>query len=621
MTKRKLLSLILALVFLLTSIPMNISQATTYPVEGVTLELVHFRKSPVSSTANLVNGCETIQKGEKVLVECESDGFLLLKYNGYYGFAPMSSIHIGALPTSTPAVQKTPQPAPSSLRFYADVYSGVTLEKIYFRQNAEAASTPRVVGCETIASGKEIYVLGRNGDFYYISYKGYYGYARMQDIRVYGVAKTTPQPTTAAKPTATAKPTTAPTKTPTPTKAPSGLTYYADQYIGKTKEKVYFRQNPASATTPRVVGCEAIASGKEVTVLGINGNFYYISYKGYYGYARKQDIRVLGKVTASTPTPTPTPLTVAMYPDKYVGGAKEKIYFRQNPTSATTPRVKGCETIASGKEVIVLGEIGDFYYISYNNYKGYARKQDIRIFGKWTPPTPTPAPTSKPTPAPIPGNVTLTSNQRTKWTAVADSLISACAKNKDTRGWIYIPTTNNINYPIMYSPDFYYNDHTPEKKSSSRGSIYMYTDRLSSITTVAGHNSRESGLMFHELHHIQARLLGRSTCESCKKSVSYIDRDNLTFQIMLGGYSTWELFAMYETGKNENKEVLKYNTGHPTLTGNNRRTWINYQLSRSQMNFGVNVGDNEPLMVLITCGDIYESTTQARLYMFLRAVR
>ncbi len=625
--KKRLFSLILALVFIITAIPMNFSAAQEYPVEGVTKELIYFRQSPRNAITPGVVGCETINKGEKVTVLCESDGFYLLKYNGYYGFARMKDIQIGTAAQSTPVPTKTPTPqktaAPTQqngLRFYSDVYSGVTKEKIYFRVNPTSATTPRVSGCETIASDKEIYVLGLNGDFYYISYKGYYGYARTQDIRVYGKARTTPMPTVTNA--STPKPTASVPSAPTTggDGESSSLQYYGDKYRGQTREKVYFRVNPSSATTPRVSGCESIASGKEVVVLGINGDFYYITYNGYYGYARVQDIKILGKVNAQS-TPTPTPFQPAMYADKYVGATLEKVYFRAKPTSATTPRVSGCETIASGKEIIVLGEYGDFYYITYNGYNGYARKQDVRIFGKYVPPTPTPMPTANPTSAPIPRNISLTGEQTQKWNKVASNLIAQSAKNRDTKGWIYIPTTNNINYPIMYDSKFYYNDHTPERKSSVRGSIYLYNEFLNNINVIAGHNSRESKTMFHELHHIQAKLMGRTTCERCNNSVAYIDTENLVFHVMFGGYSVWQLFAMYETGENENKAVMQYNTTHPTLSGNSKRAWIDYQISRSQKDFGVSVGDNDKLLVLITCGDDHDdSEAQARLYMFLKAL-
>ena len=625
--KKKLFSLILALVFIITSIPMNFAVAQEYPTEGITKEFIYFRQSPKNATTPRVKGCETINKGEKVTVLCESDGFYLLKYKGYYGFARMSDIQIGQIantptPTKKPTVAPAKTPTPThqaGLVFYSDVYSGATKEKVYFRVKPTSATTERVSGCETIAASKEVYVLGIIGDFYYISYNGYYGYARTQDIRVYGKAQSTPMPTVTVA--STPKPTQAP-QAPTTGGNESSLQYYGDKYNGKTKEKVYFRVNPASATTPRVKGCETIAANKEVVVHGINGNFYYISYKGYYGYARTQDIRILGKVTATvTPTPTPTPISPAFYADKYVGTTLEKVYFRAKPTSATTPRVSGCETIGANKEVMVLGEYGEFYYISYNGYYGYARKQDVRIYGKYVPPTPTPKPTSNPTSAPIPSNVRLTSEQTQKWNSVASKLISQSAKNRDAKGWIYIPTTKNINYPIMYDSKFYYDDHTPEKKSSTRGSIYLYNEMINNINIVAGHNSRESQTMFHELHHIQAKLMGRKTCESCGSNVSYIDTQNLVFHVMYGGYSVCQLFAMYETKANENEAVLKYNTTHPTLSGNSRKSWINYQLSRSQKDFGVSVGDKDKILVLLTCGDNYDSSTaQSRLYMFLKAV-
>ncbi|MBQ9832962.1 MAG: class B sortase [Clostridia bacterium] len=548
MKKRIILSVILAVLFILTAIPINLSLAQEFPTQGVTLELIYFRQSPLPASVPRVKGCETIAQGENVTVLCESDGFYLLKYNGYYGFARMKDIElIGSA---------TPKP------------TAIPIQK--------------------------------------------------------------PTATPTLKPTATI----VPKATPTPNTSSGDLVFYTRAYSAGTLEKVYFRVNPTSATTPRVSGCETIPKGKEVIVLGINGDFYYITYNGHYGYARTQDIRVYGpsettiapmQTSASTPKPTATPShssnsSVAFYEDKYSGATKEKVYFRVNPTSATTPRVNGCDTIASGKDVIVLGQSGNFYYITYNGYYGFARKQDIRVYGIYVPPTPTPAPTAKPTTAPIPSSYSLTSEEKELWNSVPSRLIAAAKKNSDAKGWIYIPGTKTINYPIMYGDNYYYSDHTIDRKEAVQGSIYLHVNRFANINVISGHNSRKSKTMFHELHHIQARLIGKSKCEYCGTSVSYIDPNKTIFNISYGGYSVWQLFAMYETDEDESKDVLKYNMQHPDLEGSSRTSWINYQISRSQVDFNVKVG-NEPLAVLVTCGDYYDSATaQSRLYMFLKAL-
>jgi hypothetical protein len=131
---------------------------------------------------------------------------------------------------------------------------------------------------------------------------------------------------------------------------------------------------------------------------------------------------------------------------------------------------------------------------------------------------------------------------------------------------------------------------------------------MTKITPINGHNMRSSGSMFHELHDVQNSLKSNPG-------------GNRFFNITMGGYTTWEIFYMYETKASESTSTLQFNSMQPYISGSNFRTWVNYQAGRSEVNFGVNVRDTDNCIVLITCGDNYDSATaQSRLYTFLRAV-
>lgn len=77
------------------------------------------------------------------------------------------------------------------------------------------------------------------------------------------------------------------------------------------------------------------------------------------------------------------------------------------------------------------------------------------------------------------------------------------AVNPDIIGWILIPGTQ-VNDPVLKHPeeDAYYLTHTPEKKESKLGSIYMHHDAAADFTDahtiLFGHNMR-SGQRFGEL--------------------------------------------------------------------------------------------------------------------------
>ncbi|OQB20339.1 MAG: Bacterial SH3 domain protein [Firmicutes bacterium ADurb.Bin182] len=452
--------------------------------------------------------------------------------------------------------------------------TGITNEPVWFRINASLSSA-RIPECPTIATGERVEILGSSGSFYQIRYRGYIGFARQQDVDLESSSSPSPSPS--------------------PSPVPSTGVF------GTTKELVWFRQYPATDSV-RVAGCTEIKSGQRVEILGSSGTFYLIGYKGYTGYARQIDIRI-DSGTAPTPTPSTVPSTGVF------GITKELVWFRKNPTTSSE-RVTGCPEIKKGKQVEVLGSSGSFYLIGYNGYTGYARQVDIEILSGSTP-----APTTPPPPSNMPSSAVLTQEQAQKWAGVPGRLAEVRSKAKypeDVKGWIYVPGTN-IDYPVMFGTNlhgssWYYDQRNYTGSSDSKGSIYMFYNSMTKITPINGHNMRSSGTMFHELHRVQ---------DSLKKNPA----GNRFFNITLGGYTSWEIFALYETKANEPKSTLQFNSMQPNITGAEFRTWVNYQLGRSEVNFGVNVNDYDKCIVLITCGDNYDSSTaQSRLYVFLRAV-
>ncbi len=197
--------------------------------------------------------------------------------------------------------------------------------------------------------------------------------------------------------------------------------------------------------------------------------------------------------------------------------------------------------------------------------------------------------------------------------------------NSDVVGWIKVPGTN-IDYPILYekSGKFFYNNHDIYKKSTGNpgaGSIYSYYGDVTRNIIITGHNMRQAGTMFHELHKLQ----------NSKSSLT--TKSNRTFTITLPGFkawnedaqSKWEVFALYETKDSEPSSTIKYNTKHlSSKDGSNRQEiedWIAKQKSRSEIDLGVSVSPDDILMTLVTCGDNYDySEAQSRLYFFLKAV-
>ena len=188
-------------------------------------------------------------------------------------------------------------------------------------------------------------------------------------------------------------------------------------------------------------------------------------------------------------------------------------------------------------------------------------------------------------------------------------------KNEDTRGYIKIKDTN-ISYPIMYDFDWYYNDHDIDGNSTVRGSIYFYWAENNRNIVITGHNSRTSGTMFHQLHKVQDN---KSKLTNFKNRIWQINTYGET------GY--WEVWALYEEPafKDASQSSQYYNTNFPntfnSLTEQERRAWIDYQLRKSELGYSVGVTTEDRFMTLLTCGDSHQDSAKgARLYIFLRWV-
>ena len=251
------------------------------------------------------------------------------------------------------------------------------------------------------------------------------------------------------------------------------------------------------------------------------------------------------------------------------------------------------------------------------------------------PATSTPAPTTAaPTVAP-----TVEPTPEAYVSPYTDKIAALQAENSDCIGWIAIPGTN-IDKGIMYGEDFYYSDHNEQKEKIVSGSVYSHYNALTQNVVITAHNSRVSKTMFHELHHVQEVNMGETNCayDDCNAELDkatlpdFSTVEGRTWDVSVFGIDAqWEIFAMYETEEDEPVKTLEYNTWWPY--GDNGETsyyltdkadiqeWIDYQLERSDYDFGVTATTEDQFLTIYTCGDYSDSSdAQSRLYFFLKQV-
>lgn len=345
---------------------------------------------------------------------------------------------------------------------------------------------------------------------------------------------------------------------------------------------IIMRVNPDSSTqADNVVKTFSRVEGKTFELLGETGDWYYARYEGSEGFVRKKDFDLPSASTSTPATSTATPQYSKFSAAKSGVATDSAIWMRATASqdAEVTKKFSGVR----GETFTLLGENGDWYYAQYEGAEGFVRKQDFTLPGQTAP------------------AANLSQPSGDKW------------------GSIKVSGTK-INHTI-YCNAISGNDY---KYNKSYYNIFSMTNYSSQVTVLMGHNMRKSAGsskgMFHDLHHVQNAFLGRKTCESCGRSCSGAKTD--VFNINYQGYSKWKLLCFYETPASGSYNVLvntATNTGSPS-------SWISTQYANARnSNYKGMVLDSsgtgsDRLMVLITCGDTYGSTSTSRLYMVLKAI-
>ena len=292
------------------------------------------------------------------------------------------------------------------------------------------------------------------------------------------------------------------------------------------------------------------------------------------------------------------------------------IYVRSTATSST----KGATKLRNmrGKTFTVLGtdSTGSFLYADYNGTRGFVRAQDFTFTSGTVVEQNTNTNTNTNTTG---GNVT---SNNTGMAASGATPGVGSKSQSDVWGSITVPGTGK-NYPIYGNytnkkGNLYYYDYSNIK---SYNYIHTTTAKGSQVAVVMGHNMRKSKTYFHNLHHIQNAILGKSTCDYCKASCSGYGK---SISASWEGSSSWEVVAFFEVPKNKAyKNILpqmaqpwNYTTAQYL---SNVKSYVNTFSSKSWMKDGA-LTDNGKYMMLVTCGDSGDNDSIAKLYMLLKAV-
>ena len=306
---------------------------------------------------------------------------------------------------------------------------------------------------------------------------------------------------------------------------------------------------------------------------------------------------------------------VNMYDKAKSAVSKDKnIYVRSTATSST----KGATKLRNmrGKTFTVLGTdaSGSFLYVDYNGTRGFVRAQDFTFTGGNVVEQ-KPNNNNNNTNG---GNVT---SNNTGMAAIGTPAGVGTGSSSEKWGSITIPGAGT--YPIYGNytnkkGNLYYYDYSNIK---SYKYVHTTTAQGSQVAVVMGHNMRKSKTYFHNLHHIQNAILGKSACDYCKASCSGYGK---SISASWEGSSSWEVVAFFEVPKNKAYKNILAQMAQPWNYTTSQylssvASYVNTFSGKSWANTSA-LTDNGKYMMLVTCGDKTDSSSIAKLYMLLKAV-
>ena len=309
---------------------------------------------------------------------------------------------------------------------------------------------------------------------------------------------------------------------------------------------------------------------------------------------------------------------VNMYDKAKSAVSKDKnIYVRSTATSST----KGATKLRNmrGKTFTVLGtdSTGSFLYVDYNGTRGFVRAQDFTFTGGNVVDQ-KPNNNNNNTTGATGGNVT---SNNTGAAAIGTPAGVGTGSSSEKWGSITIPGAGT--YPIYGNytnkkGNLYYYDYSNIK---SYKYVHTTTAQGSQVAVVMGHNMRKSKTYFHNLHHIQNAILGKSACDYCKASCSGYGK---SISASWEGSSSWEVVAFFEVPKNKAYKNILAQMAQPwNYTTSQYLSSVASYVKTFSSNSWANTSaltDNGKYMMLVTCGDKTDSSSIAKLYMLLKAV-
>ncbi len=309
----------------------------------------------VSSSLNVREGASTSSKvigslsgNSKVTIIGEEGAFYKIEYKGSHGYVAkeyvkdVTEINNSNQGTQTPEKPSTPETTKKT---------GIVNVSSSLNVRSEASTSSKVIG--SLSGNSKVTIVGEEGAFYKIEYKGSHGYVAKEYVKDVTESNNSNQGTqTPEKPS-----------TPETTKK-TGIVNVSSSLNVRSE----------ASTSSKVIG--SLSGNSKVTIVGEEGAFYKIEYKGSHGYVAKEYVKDVTESNNSnqgtqTPEKPSTPETT-----KKTGIVNVSSSLNVRSEASTSSKVIG--SLSGNSKITIVGEEGAFYKIEYKGSHGYVAKEYIK---------------------------------------------------------------------------------------------------------------------------------------------------------------------------------------------------------------------------------------------------
>ncbi|EGT2192681.1 SH3 domain-containing protein [Clostridium perfringens] len=310
----------------------------------------------------------SLKGGEKVNIISESNGFYKIEFNNSYGYVyskyiskdgdsekvqvvKQEEVKKEKVDESKKEAKATPKAEPVVLAVRSLNKTGIVNVSSSLNVRSSASTSSKVIG--SLSGNTKVTIVGEEGAFYKIEYKGSHGYVSKEYVKDVTESSNSNQGT----------------QTPEKPSTPEST-----EKTGIVNVSSSLNVREGASTSSKVIG--SLSGNTKVTIVGEEGAFYKIEYKGSHGYVAKEYVKdVTENNNSNQGTQTPEkPSTPESTEKTGIVNVSSSLNVREG--ASTSSKVIG--SLSGNTKVTIIGEEGAFYKIEYKGSHGYVAKEYVK---------------------------------------------------------------------------------------------------------------------------------------------------------------------------------------------------------------------------------------------------